>query len=83
MVKSIPEFKNEDEEREFWAAHDSSEYVDWSKAKRAVFPRLERTAGFAFLRQLQKRMRKKYGELPSSADDIQRMREERTDELMK
>jgi len=37
----MPEFKNEDEEREFWATHDSSEYVDWSKAKRAVFPNLK------------------------------------------
>ena len=37
----MPEFKNEDEEREFWATHDSSEYVDWNKAKRAVFPNLK------------------------------------------
>ena len=41
MSKFIPEFKNEDEERAFWATHDSSEYVDWSKAKRAVFPNLK------------------------------------------
>lgn len=39
--KKIPEFKNEDEEREFWATHDSTEYIDWSKAKRAVFPNLK------------------------------------------
>ena len=32
MSKPIPEFKNEDEERAFWAKNDSSEYVDWSKA---------------------------------------------------
>ena len=38
--KQIPAFKNEDEEREFWATHDSTEYIDWSKAKRAVFPNL-------------------------------------------
>lgn len=41
MSKLIPEFKNEDEEREFWATHDSSEYVDWSKGKRAVFQNLK------------------------------------------
>lgn len=41
MKKPIPEFKNEDEEREFWATHDSSEYVDWSKARRAAFPNLK------------------------------------------
>jgi len=32
--ESIPEFGNEDEEREFWAEHDSTEYVDWSKAEK-------------------------------------------------
>jgi len=39
--KQIPVFKNEDEERAFWAAHDSTEFIDWSKAKRAVFPKLK------------------------------------------
>ncbi len=34
-LKQLPEFANEDEEREFWDTHDSTEYVDWSKAKRA------------------------------------------------
>jgi len=38
--KKIPEFKNEDEEREFWASHDSTEYVDWKKAQRVVLPEL-------------------------------------------
>ena len=41
MPKQIPEFKSEDEEREFWATHDSTEYVDWSQAKRAIFPNLK------------------------------------------
>ena len=40
-MKDIPKFKNEDEEREFWAEHDSTEFVDWSKAKRGVFPNLK------------------------------------------
>lgn len=40
-LKPIPIFKNEDEEREFWANHDSTEYVDWSKAVKAVFPNLK------------------------------------------
>jgi hypothetical protein len=30
-LKPIPHFKNEDEERELWATHDSTDYVDWSK----------------------------------------------------
>lgn len=41
QLKKIPNFKNEDEEREFWATHDSTEYVDWSKAQKAVFPNLK------------------------------------------
>jgi predicted DNA binding CopG/RHH family protein len=41
MAKRIPEFKNEDEEHEFWKAHDSTEYMDWHKAERAVFPDLK------------------------------------------
>ena len=40
-MKSIPKFKDEAAERKFWAEHDSTEYVDWSKAKRAVFPNLK------------------------------------------
>jgi len=33
MLKKIPEFKDEQEERVFWESHDSREYVDWNKAK--------------------------------------------------
>src|SRR5260370_41561923 len=32
--KPIPQFNDEDEEREFWANHDSTEYIDWSKAEK-------------------------------------------------
>ena len=41
MVKKIPEFKSEDDERTFWASHDSSEYMNWSTAERTVFPNLK------------------------------------------
>jgi len=41
MLKPTPRFESEDEEREFWATHDSTEYVDWRQAERAVFPRLK------------------------------------------
>lgn len=40
-LKKIPDFKDEEEEAEFWDAHDSGEYIDWSKAKEAVFPNLK------------------------------------------
>jgi len=39
--KKIPRFKNEDEEREFWNRHDSTDYIDWDKAKKAVLPNLK------------------------------------------
>ena len=39
-LKPIPRFRDEAEEREFWATHDTTDYIDWSKAKRAVFPNL-------------------------------------------
>lgn len=42
QLKEIPKFESEDEEREFWATHDSTDYVDWSKAMREEFPNLPR-----------------------------------------
>ena len=41
MPKQIPEFQNEDEEREFWAKQDSTDYLDWEQAERVVFPKLK------------------------------------------
>ncbi len=40
-LKPIPKFANEAEERAFWETHDSTDYVDWSKARRASFPNLK------------------------------------------
>ncbi len=40
-LKPIPEFRSEDEEREFWATHDSTDYFAWSQGRRVVFPDLE------------------------------------------
>ena len=34
-------FKNEDEEREFWSEHDSTELADWAKAERVTLPDLK------------------------------------------
>jgi len=41
--KKIPKFKDEDAEREFWSKADSTEYVDWSRAQKAVLPNLRPT----------------------------------------
>jgi len=40
-LKQIPEFSSETEERAFWETKDSTEYLDWSKAKTAKFPNLK------------------------------------------
>ena len=48
--KKIPEFKNEQEEREFWLKADSAEYVDWSKAEKVKFPNLQRSTQTISLR---------------------------------
>ena len=50
MLKPIPEFQNEDEERRFWAANDSAEYLDWSSAERAIFPNLKPSTKIIALR---------------------------------
>ncbi len=40
-MKKIPEFKSEDKERQFWSEADSTEYIDWKKAKKIVFSDLK------------------------------------------
>ena len=39
--KKVPKFKSEDKEREFWAKEDSTQYIDWSHARRVILPRLK------------------------------------------
>ncbi len=41
MKKRIPRFESEDEERDFWQSHDSTEYVDWKKAARITLANLK------------------------------------------
>jgi predicted DNA binding CopG/RHH family protein len=41
MKKKLPEFKNEDAERKFWATADSTEYVDWPSGKRKKLVQLK------------------------------------------
>lgn len=39
-LKSIPEFHTHEEAGAFWMTHDTTEYLDWSKARRVQFPKL-------------------------------------------
>ena len=41
MNNRIPGFKNEDDEREFWATHSPLDYFDARNAKGASFPNLK------------------------------------------
>jgi hypothetical protein len=43
-LKTVPKFKAEDEERDFWTTHDSTRYVDWNRAKPATFSHLKASA---------------------------------------
>ena len=40
-LKKIPQFTSEDEERQFWATHDTTDYFDYSKAVWVSFPNLK------------------------------------------
>ena len=39
--KSIPSFRSEQEEREFWETHDTTDYVDWSQGRIVRFSNLK------------------------------------------
>jgi predicted DNA binding CopG/RHH family protein len=41
MKKPLPRFKSEDAEREFWATHDSADFIDWRKGNRVTLPHLK------------------------------------------
>ena len=50
QLKPFPNFANEAEERLFWETHDSTEYLDWSKARKVVLPNLKPTTKTISLR---------------------------------
>jgi predicted DNA binding CopG/RHH family protein len=39
--KHIPKFRSEEDERSFWAEHDSTDFIDWQLAQRRRFPDLK------------------------------------------
>ena len=50
QLKPMPKFANEAEERLLWETHDSTEYLDWSKAHKVVLPNLKPTTKTISLR---------------------------------
>lgn len=41
MKKNLPKFKTEAKEHQFWQKQDSTDYIDWSKAKTIHLPNLK------------------------------------------
>jgi predicted DNA binding CopG/RHH family protein len=40
--KAVPQFKSEEEEREFWTTHDSADFIEWEAAvKNPSLPNLK------------------------------------------
>jgi len=42
-MRNVPKFQSEDQERDFWASRDSTDFVDWRRAERVKLPNLRPT----------------------------------------
>lgn len=49
-MKTIPEFTTPEEEQTFWESHDSTEFLDWKKAKKVKLPNLKKSTKTISLR---------------------------------
>lgn len=49
-ARPLPKFRNEKEERVYWESHDSTDHLDWSKARRVTMPNLKPTTKTISLR---------------------------------
>jgi predicted DNA binding CopG/RHH family protein len=43
VTRKLPKFESEDQERKFWASHDSTEYLNWRQGQRVKLPNLRPT----------------------------------------
>jgi predicted DNA binding CopG/RHH family protein len=50
LTKAIPKFTSEAQERNYWETHDSTDHLDWSKAKKIALPNLKPTTKTISLR---------------------------------
>jgi predicted DNA binding CopG/RHH family protein len=48
--QKIPQFASEDEERAFWAVHETTDYFDYAKAQPTLMPNLRPTLKTVSLR---------------------------------
>jgi hypothetical protein len=51
-MKTIPKFTTVEEEQTFWESHDSTEFLDWEKAKNVKLPNLKKSTKTISLRLL-------------------------------
>jgi len=51
-MKTIPKFTTVEEEQTFWESHDSTEFLDWEKAKKVKLPNLKKSTKTISLRLL-------------------------------
>ena len=49
-VKATQKFATEGQERAYWESHDSTDHLDWSKAKKVSLPNLKPTTKTISLR---------------------------------
>ena len=49
-LKPVPRFRSDEEAGEFWMTHDTTEYLDWSKAQRVRLPKLRPSTATISLR---------------------------------
>lgn len=49
-LKAVPKFRSHEEAGEFWMSHDTTEYLDWSKAQPIRFPKLRPSTATISLR---------------------------------
>ncbi len=49
-MHKIPKFESEDQEREFWATHDSAGYIAWPQARQVKLPNLRPTTQIISIR---------------------------------
>jgi predicted DNA binding CopG/RHH family protein len=49
-TKTLPKFASEAQERAYWESHDSSDHLDWTKARSVTLPNLKPTTKTISLR---------------------------------
>ena len=49
-MRKIPQFESEEQEREFWASHDSTDHINWQQARQVKLSNLRPTTRTILIR---------------------------------